>query len=420
MTCAPLVDLLARHLERARVVLGLDQPAELRRAGDVGALAHVHEQAVGPEVERLESGEPAARLEHGGPAWRQARDRLRHVGDVLRRGPAAAAHDVHEAALGVVADQGRGLAGGLVVLAERVRQPGVGVGADVGIRDAGKLLDVGTQLFRAERAVEADHFRPRVAHRVPERLDCLPGKRATRGVGDRAGDHHRQVEPQFVEHPTHREQRRLGIQRVEHGLDQDEIHAALHQRARRLGVGRGQLVEADVAERGVADVRRERGGAAGGTEGARDEARPPGARRHLVGGATRDLRRGQVELAHQRLGAVVGLGGRVRVEGVGLDDVGAGLEIAAVDLADHLGTGQHQQVVVALEVTGPVAEPLAAVVGLAEPVGLDDGAHRAVEHQDALAQQAAELADPFGSQHGQASEAARATGARTPSAWQMA
>ena len=88
-----------------------------------------------------------------------------------------------------------------------------------------------------------------------------------------------------------------------------------------------------------------------------------------------------------------------------------------MDLADHLRPGQHQQVVVALEVLRTVLEALATVVGLAELVRLDDGAHRAVEHQHALAEQAAEFTDPFGSQHGQApATAARAAGARTPSA----
>ena len=50
--------------------------------------------------------------------------------------------------------------------------------------------------------------------------------------------------PELVEHASHGEQRRLGVQRVEDGLDQDQVDAALDQRAGRLGVGRHQLVEA--------------------------------------------------------------------------------------------------------------------------------------------------------------------------------
>ena len=76
-------------------------------------------------------------------------------------------------------------------------------------------------------------------------------------------------------------------------------------------------------------------------------------------------------------------------------------------------------VVVALQVARPVAEALAAIVGLAEPVRLHHRAHRSVEDQDALAEQAAELADAVGAQHGQA-PTARAAAGRTPSAWQIA
>ena len=55
MICAPLVDLLARDLERGRIVARLDELAEFGRAGDVGALADVHEQRRGVDVERLEA-----------------------------------------------------------------------------------------------------------------------------------------------------------------------------------------------------------------------------------------------------------------------------------------------------------------------------------------------------------------------------
>ena len=50
-----------------------------------------------------------------------------------------------------------------------------------------------------------------------------------------------------------------------------------------------------------------------------------------------------------------------------------------------VGLGQGEQVVVALEVAGPVGEPLAAVARLVGPVPLDQRAHGAVDHQDPLA-----------------------------------
>ena len=75
---------------------------------------------------------------------------------------------------------------------------------------------------------------------------------------------------------------------------------------------------------------------------------------------------------------------RVGVEGVGLDDVGAGLEVGAVDVLDELGLGQDQHLGAVLERLGVAAEARAAVVLLGRVAGVDQRAHRAVEDEDAL------------------------------------
>ena len=62
-----------------------------------------------------------------------------------------------------------------------------------------------------------------------------------------------------------------------------------------------------------------------------------------------------------------------------------GLEIAAVDGADDVGARQHEQVVVALLLSGQVCEAFAAVVGFGQVVTLYHGAHGAVDDQDAAA-----------------------------------
>ncbi len=64
----------------------------------------------------------------------------------------------------------------------------------------------------------------------------------------------------------------LHLQDVLAGLDEQHVHAALHQRARLLGEDGHQLVEGDVAERGV----RRGGEEARGADGAGDEARALG------------------------------------------------------------------------------------------------------------------------------------------------
>jgi hypothetical protein len=55
-----------------------------------------------------------------------------------------------------------------------------------------------------------------------------------------------------------------------------------------------------------------------------------------------------------------------------------------MDLPNDVGARQNQQVVVTLEVTGPVREPLAAEIRLLEPVALDHGSHGAIEHENSL------------------------------------
>jgi hypothetical protein len=53
------------------------------------------------------------------------------------------------------------------------------------------------------------------------------------------------------------EERRLGVQRVEDGLDQHEVRAAFDQARVCFAIGGHQFVEGDVAEAGIVDVRRE-------------------------------------------------------------------------------------------------------------------------------------------------------------------
>ncbi|MPN27711.1 hypothetical protein SDC9_175145 [bioreactor metagenome] len=67
-----------------------------------------------------------------------------------------------------------------------------------------------------------------------------------------------------------------------------------------------------------------------------------------------------------------------------------------MDLADHVGAGQHQQVVVALQVVRMVGEARAPIIGFAQPVALDHRAHGAVEDEQALLEQGGEFGRTIG------------------------
>ena len=60
-----VLDLLDRDTERGVVIACFDQAPKARRAGDIGALTDIDEDALGGDVARLETGQPARRLDLG-------------------------------------------------------------------------------------------------------------------------------------------------------------------------------------------------------------------------------------------------------------------------------------------------------------------------------------------------------------------
>ena len=74
---------------------------------------------------------------------------------------------------------------------------------------------------------------------------------------------------------------------------------------------------------------------------------------------------------NDRLEPVVGLRDRRAVEGVGLDDVAARLEILVVDALDHFRLREHQEVVVALQVVPMLGESFSPEIGLRQAAPLN-------------------------------------------------
>ena len=245
---------------------------------------------------------------------------------------------------------------------------------DPGRRDLCEVLDEGPHLGGAERAVDAHHERLRVLDRGPERLDGLTRQRAAREVDDRDADPERQLGRDLARGRD----RRLAVEGVEDGLDQEEVDAAVAECADLLGVRLDHLVEGRGAVGGIVHPRRER---------ERHVERPDRAGHQpaeLVGDLPRELRALERHLGGNVLERVVRLADPRRREGVGGRDVGARLEVRAVDLAHDLGLRQVEQVRVPGDVERVVAEALAAVLLLATHTLLDQHAPRAVEDDDAL------------------------------------
>ena len=136
----------------------------------------------------------------------------------------------------------------------------------------------------------------------------------------------------------------LGVQRVEHRLDQDEVDAALQQRLDLLAIDslaacRSRLRESPGSlTSGESDSVLLVGPSAPATKRGRPSAAS------AIGRLARDAGGGDVDLAHQMLGAIIRLADPVGVEGVGRDDIRAGRrDSRRVIAVDDVGPGQVQK-----------------------------------------------------------------------------
>ncbi len=146
----------------------------------------------------------------------------------------------------------------------------------------------------------------------------------------------------------------------------------------------------EIGKRGVSgprivDVRGEGGSPIGGAEHAGNEARTIGCRaRRLRCGFASQTGSGTVQVDDSGLRTVVRLGNAIGVEGIGLDDVRARVEIGFVNRRYDVGARDAQQVVIALEGLRVLGERTATVILFGQVVSLHHGTHRPVENENAI------------------------------------
>jgi hypothetical protein len=243
---APFSTCWRATLERLVVVAALISLRELGEPVTLVRSPTLTNSDVVVDVERLEARQAQAAGDVGTARGGAGDGAARRWRDVLRRGAAAAADDVDQARARELAEQRRPSVSGVSSYSpNRVGQAGVGVGAHEGV---GLTRQLGSTYGRicvgAERAVEAEGERAARGDRVPERLAVWPdsvrpeasvivpeiitGSVARRGSSN-----------SFVD----REQRGLGVERVEDGLDQQQVGRRLRSGLGLLVVGVDQLVE---------------------------------------------------------------------------------------------------------------------------------------------------------------------------------
>ena len=199
--------------------------------------------------------------------------------------------------------------------------------------------------------------------------------------------------PEASKYSSMANRRGLGVQRVEDGFEQQQVDAAFDQGAGLLVVGFAQLVEGDAAGGGIADVLRDRGGARWSGPSSRRRSsggrrcaavKPSAARRAICAPA-------KLRSCDAALQAVIGHGDGVGVEGVGLDDVGAGFEVLRWISSMICGCVRFSASMLPRRSLGWLANSLPRKSASIRLARLDHGAHGAIEQQDALAHQLQQL-----------------------------
>jgi hypothetical protein len=301
------------------------------------------------------------------PARPLADDHLREGRDVAVGGAAAAAHEVEPAVVDEVAENAREVFRRLAVTAVFVGQAGVGDTGHTRPCQLGERAHVVAHQLRAGRAVEPDVEQVVVGERDDERLGVLASEHRP-GELDGHRDGHRDAPSELGESVFDAEQPGLQVAGVLRGLEQQVVGAAGHQAEGLDAEVVAQALEGDAA--GDRDRLRRR------PHRAADEAQAAGrvvARAGLAG----ELGGALVELEGARGEVVFGEHQRRRAEGVGLHDVGAGVEVGGVEGEDRVGPGGDEDLVAALELR-------AAEVFGGQVEALEGGAGGAVHHQDAL------------------------------------
>ena len=296
---------------------------------------------------------------------------LRRRLDVRRSSPTASTDDIHPILAGkspmVLGKlRWRQLVDGMSAYV--LRQPGIRQHAHGHRRVLAQEPHRVVHLRRPSRAVHPNHIRP-------EALDHRQRSADLRAQQHRPGRLHRDLHLKRQRHAgiSHRVvtggNRNLHLQNVLAGLDQQHVHAALDQCLRLLHIARQHRVVSDVPQRGQLGRRPHR---------PRHKSRLL-RRRVLARHILRQPRRRNVQFPRAICNPKLGEHQRRCAKRVGLDNVRARLKVARVDLADHIGPRDYQNLRAVL-LPREVAFDSKRVV-------LDRRAHRAVVDQHALLQE---------------------------------
>ena len=169
------------------------------------------------------------------------------------RSAAAASGNVEYAFGGHIAHLRGHLPRRLVIFAHLVGKTCVGVAEHPAAGDERKFFDQRSEFLRAQRTVEPEGPKFAVLHAMVKRLYGLPREGPAAAVADRYGHGKRQVQPKFVKGIY----RRFHVERIEAGLDQNEVHSAFGEGPYLLGIYFHKVIEVIFPVSRVIDIRGE-------------------------------------------------------------------------------------------------------------------------------------------------------------------
>ena len=182
-----------------------------------------------------------------------------------------------------------------------------------------------------------------MGQRNPESFGGLARKRATRGIGNGAGDHDRPAAATSFENLFDRNYRRFGVECVENGFDEQNVGAAVDQAIGCLDIVAYQFVKGDVTGARVIHIGGNGGGARCRADDAGHQARLGRVLcgKFVTGGAGKGGTC-NVEFVNDLFQFVIRLGKTCGIEGVGFNDVGTSRQVLLVDALNNFRASQQQ------------------------------------------------------------------------------
>ena len=220
-------------------------------------------------------------------------------------------------------------------------------------------------------------------HREVERFQGLAREGPSGSIGDGDREHDRSSPAVKIIQLFNRVNPRLQIEGVKSGLKHQQIGTGIHQRSGLFQVSLRDFIEFESPIGGVLHIRRKGAGAVGGSDGPCDPDLFPGmVLLKPACGLLCNINGSTVQLFDIIFKRVVLLGYTIGVEGIGSQDPGSGLKVIRMDLFDDFGTGDGEQVVVALQRIWVICKRLIPEILLFEFMLLNHGAHRSIQQHD--------------------------------------